>query len=256
MEHTYDDLFIDFDDTLCDTHAGAQKALCGLFEEYGLGRWFPDPQVFYDAYWQTNIDLWQQYGRGEISRDYLIVERFRRPLALSGEWRVENLEFATAPETRAVANSKLSILNSQFRAMNDRFLDLCVENTGVLDGAHELVDYLRRRGYRLHLCSNGFHEVQFRKLRNCGLDGCFDSVILSEDAGVNKPRRGFFDYAFRLSQANPATTVMIGDGWDSDMRGAIDYGLDTIFFNRFPDYPPPEPVTYEVHRLADIQEIL
>ena len=238
MEHTYDDLFIDFDDTLCDTHAGAQKALCGLFEEYGLGRWFPDPQVFYDAYWKVNIELWQQYGRGEISRDYLIVERFRRPLSLSD------------------SNSSLFTLHSSLKEMSDRFLDLCVENTGVLDGAHELVDYLQRRGYRLHLCSNGFHEVQFRKLRNCGLDGCFDSVILSEDAGVNKPRRGFFDYAFRLSQANPATTVMIGDGWDSDMRGAIDYGLDTIFFNRFPDYPPPEPVTYEVHRLADIQEIL
>lgn len=235
MERIYDDLFIDFDDTLCDTRAGAQQSLYDLFEEFGLGRWFDSADDFIVPYWQENIDLWQSYAKGEVTREYLIVERFRRPLS---------------------QGHGLAPTEEQCLRMSDRFLEFCVENTGPLDGAQELVDYLRQRGYRLHLCSNGFHEVQFRKLRNCGMDGCFDSVILSEDAGVNKPRRGFFDYAFQVSQGKPATTVMIGDGWDSDMRGAIDYGLDTIFFNRFPDYPPPEPVTYEVHRLEDIRGIL
>jgi putative hydrolase of the HAD superfamily len=235
MKRIYDDLFIDFDDTLCDTRAGAQQSLYDLFEEFGLGRWFDSADDFIVPYWQANIDLWQSYAKGEVTREYLIVERFRRPLS---------------------QGHGLAPTEEQCLRMSDRFLEFCVENTGPLDGAQELVDYLRQRGYRLHLCSNGFHEVQFRKLRNCGMDGCFDSVILSEDAGVNKPRRGFFDYAFQVSQGKPATTVMIGDGWDSDMRGAIDYGLDTIFFNRFPDYPPPEPVTYEVHRLEDIRGIL
>jgi len=231
----YNDLFIDFDDTLCDTHGNAVLALHEVFDDYGLARWFADPQVFHDSYWQANIDLWQQYGQGKITRDYLIVERFRRPLSM-GEG--------------------LQVTEQLCLEMSDRFLDHCAEKPGVVEGAHELVDYLRQRGYRLHLCSNGFHEVQYRKIHSCGFDDCFDTVILSEDAGINKPARGYFDYAFCVAQAEPKNTLMIGDSWESDMRGALAYGLDTIYFNRFPDYPAPEPVKYEVHRLKDIMEIL
>ena len=231
----YTDLFVDFDDTLCDTHGNAVVALRMLFDEQHLGQYFADPQLFYDTYWEANIDLWRRYGRGEIARDFLIVERFRRPLS-RGKGLVPTVPMCLE--------------------MSDRFLDLCAEQTGVVEGAHELVGYLRRRGYRLHLCSNGFHEVQYRKIHACGFDDCFTSIILSEDAGANKPSAAYFDYAFRISQATPATTIMIGDGWDSDMLGALDYGIDTIFFNRFPDYPAPRPVTYEVHRLAQIMQIL
>ena len=231
----YDDLFIDFDDTLCDTHGSAELALREVFREFQLEHRFADPEAFYTAYWQTNIELWQRYGRGEITRDFLIVERFRRPLSM-GSGPVPTEEYC--------------------RQMGDRFLEYCVVMARPIEGARELVDYLRGRGYRLHLASNGFHEVQHRKIVACGMEGCFATVVLSEDAKANKPQRAFFDYAFRITGAQPATTLMIGDGWDSDMMGAIGYGLDTIYYNRFPDYPPPRPVTYEVKALADIKEIL
>ena len=77
MKHFFD-LFIDFDDTLYDTHGNAVIALEELFRHFQFGQWFPDPQVFYDAYWEANIDLWTSYSHGDITRDYLIVERFRR----------------------------------------------------------------------------------------------------------------------------------------------------------------------------------
>ena len=89
MMKRYTDLFLDFDDTLYDTHGNAQIALTELFDTMQLGRWFPDPQVFYDAYWEANIDLWTRYSKGEITRDYLIVERFRRPLLVSERYRAE-----------------------------------------------------------------------------------------------------------------------------------------------------------------------
>ena len=138
----YSDLFLDFDDTLYDTHGNADIALHELFNELGLNRWFPDPDVFYHEYWLKNIDLWSRYAREEITRDYLIVERFRYPLSFG-----QGLE-----PTEAYC-----------REAGDRFLELCSNKPGLLDGAQELMDYLRERGYRMHMCSNGFHEVQYKK---------------------------------------------------------------------------------------------
>lgn len=231
----YTDLFIDFDDTLYDTHGNAVIALRELFEALHLGQYFADAQVFYDEYWNTNIDLWTRYSKGEITRDYLIVERFRRPLSFG-----EGLE----PTEQYCLKA------------GDMFLDFCSSKSGLVDGARELMDYLRQKGYRIHMCSNGFHEVQYKKLRSCGLTDYFDTVILSEDAGANKPSPLFFDYAMRRSDAKKETTLMIGDNYQTDILGAKRYGLDTAYFNRYPDYPAEEPVTYEVAHLQQLMTIL
>ena len=231
----YTDLFIDFDDTLYDTHGNAVIALRELFEALQLGRWFPDPQVFYDEYWRANIDLWTRYSRGEITRDYLIVERFRRPLSFG----------------QGLEPTKQFCLEA-----SDRFLDFCSSKPGVVEGARELMDYLRGEGYHMHMTSNGFHEVQYKKLRACGLHDYFDTIILSEDAGANKPAPQFFDYAFRQSQACRETTLMIGDNFQTDILGAKRYGIATAYFNRYPEYPAPEPVDYEITALRQLMEIL
>ena len=234
MKH-YTDLFIDFDDTLYDTHGNSVIALRELFDALHLEQWFPDAQVFYDRYWEANIDLWTRYSRGEITRDYLIVERFRRPLSYG-----DGLE----PTEQYCLDA------------SDLFLDLCSSKPGLVEGARELLDYLKAQGYRLHMCSNGFHEVQYKKLRSCGLDHHFDTIVLSEDAGVNKPSPLFFDYAIQKTGAQKATTLMIGDNFQTDILGAKRYGLDTAYFNRFPDYPAAEPVTYEVTQLRQLMTIL
>ena len=234
----YKDLFIDFDDTLYDTHGNAVIALEETFEEFRLDRYFADPQVFYDAYWAANIDLWGRYSRGEITRDYLIVERFRRPLS---------------------EGVGLDITAAYCLEMSDHFLDHCASKPGVLPGAHELMDYLRQRGYRMHMTSNGFHEVQYKKLDSCGLRPYFDTVILSEHAGANKPSPQFFHYALQQSGAQPATTLMIGDNLQTDIFGAMAVGLDTLLFNRW-NIPQSSifnlhPPTYVVDSLAEIEQI-
>jgi putative hydrolase of the HAD superfamily len=239
----YTDIFIDFDDTLYDTHGNAVIALAETYEHFNLSRYFADPKVFYDDYWRTNIDLWGRYSKGEITRDYLIVERFRHPLCVSEELRVKCEESA-----------------SEFRdyclQVSDVFLDYCSNKPGVIEGAHELMDYLKQKGYRIHMCSNGFHEVQYKKLKACGLKDHFDTVILSEDAGVNKPSPLFFEYALNLSNAKKDTTIMIGDNFQTDILGAKHAGLDTIYFKRWKDSPATEPVTYEVETLKEIINFL
>ena len=230
----YNDLFIDFDDTLYDTYGNAVIALRETFEAFQLERWYADPQVFYDAYWAANIDLWSRYSRGEITRPFLIVERFRRPLSVG---------------------DGLPVTESLCLEMSDRFLEFCSSKPGVVEGAHELMDYLRQRGYRMHMTSNGFHEVQYKKLAACGLRDYFDTIILSEDAGANKPSPQYFDYALKVSGARRETTLMIGDNLNTDIVGAHNAGLDTILFNRWGVEPSDVP-THTVTRLLDIKTIL
>jgi putative hydrolase of the HAD superfamily len=49
---------------------------------------------------------------------------------------------------------------------------------------------------------------------------------------------------------------MIGDNYSTDIEGAMNAGLDTIFFNRWPDFPATGPVTHEVTSLRDIIALL
>ena len=230
----YKDLFIDFDDTLYDTYGNAVISLRETFEAFRLERFFADPQVFYDTYWAANIDLWTRYSKGESTRPYLIVERFRRPLS---------------------AGQGLDVTEPFCLEMSDKFLEFCSSKPGVVEGAHELMDYLKHQGYRMHMCSNGFHEVQYKKLAACGLKDYFDTIILSEDAGANKPSMQYFDYALRQSGADIATTMMIGDNLQTDIMGANRAGLDTILFNRWGIDPSPVP-THTVETLRDIMKIL
>ena len=233
----YKDLFIDFDDTLYDTYGNAVIALKETFEVFHLHNNFSNPKTFYDAYWAANVDLWGRYSKGEITRDYLIVERFRRPLSV-GEG--------------------LAVTEALCLEMSDVFLDFCSSKPGVVEGAHELMDYLKGRGYRMHMTSNGFHEVQYKKLAACGLRDYFDTIILSEDAGVNKPSPLYFDYALKVSGAERQTTLMIGDNLQTDILGALHAGIDALLFNRWgidADGAAKRP-TFVVDRLLQIKELL
>lgn len=231
----YTDLFVDFDDTLYDTHGNAIIALAELYDAMHLDRHFARLEDFTEPYWKTNVVLWGQYSRGEVSRDYLMVERFRRPLSL-GEGLEPDREYCMK--------------------VSDMFLDFCACKPGLVEGARELLDYLQPR-YRLHLCSNGFHEVQYRKLDASDTRRYFTSIILSEDAGVNKPAAAFFDYALRTSGAEKASTLMIGDNYVTDIQGAAAAGFDTILFNRWQDNKPEDDVAkWRVDNLLEIKDIL
>lgn len=236
-EKRYRDIFLDFDDTLYDTHGNADISLGELYDEFGLDRYFSRPEDFIVPYWQVNVELWAQYAAGEISRDVLILERFRRPLSLGHGLEQVEADFCLR--------------------VSDRFLELCAVKPGLVPGAREVMDYLRGRGYGLHMCSNGFHEVQYRKLQACGLKPYFDTIVLSEDAGVNKPMPEYFDYAFRVTGADPATTLMIGDNFRADILGAKAAGLDVMWFNPRPDENrATEDVNYEIHDLREILSVL
>ncbi len=230
----YTDLFIDFDDTIYNTHGNAEIALQELYEHLDLKRYFDKIEDFTTPYWTANIELWGQYSRGEIEREYLIIERFRRPLS-KGKGLIPDDDYCLTA--------------------SDKFLELNSTKSGLVEGARELLDYLQPR-YRLHLCSNGFHEVQYKKLKASDTDRYFQNVILSEDAGINKPNPKFFEYALQQTGAPRESTLMIGDNYNTDIQGAMSAGIDQLYFNRWNDPNERPEVTMKVNKLQDIIGLL
>lgn len=242
MKH-YTDIFFDFDDTLYDTQGNSVIALRKLYDERHWDEIMPPFEVFDKAYVATNVKVWTKYTNGDIDRDTLIVERFREPVTAMIEAKGGDTSWITPKACLE---------------MSDRYGDIISLEPGIVEGADELLKYLSGKGYRLHLCSNGFHEVQYRKLRSSGLEKFFTTVVLSEDAGANKPRNEFFDYAFQRTEATAESTIMVGDNYNTDIAGAMNAGLDTILFNHWGidckslEHQP----TFIVDRLKDIEKIL
>ena len=232
----YRDIFFDFDDTLYDTRGNADIALTEVFRDYGLDRFFSNPQFFYDSYWKINSELWLQYNKNEISKDYLVIERFKRPLMLG---------------------NGIDVTEELCLKISDSFLSYCSDKPGVLPGCYELLDYLKAEGYRLHICSNGFNEVQYKKLRASNLTDSFSTVVLSEDATANKPSSRFFDYVFDVTKACKDSTLMVGDNYFADVCGALDYGIDACLYRRWDKtFVPDRDVTFVVNSLKELIDVL
>ena len=172
------------------------------------------------------------YRDGKINKDELIVERFLAPVR---EFGIDDAEYA--------------------KKLNDDFLERTTLKTGLIDGALELLNYLKLR-YTMHILSNGFKEVQYKKIENSGLNGYFDSIILSDEAGANKPHPDIFDYALKKSSAQREKTLMIGDSWDADIVGAYNSNMHQIWFNPEGLKPNGFKPTYTVKKLQEIMEIL
>ena len=207
-----------------------------MFRDYGVDSFFSYSQFFYDSYWKINSELWLQYNKNEISKDYLVIERFKRPLMLG---------------------NGIDVTEELCLKISDSFLSYCSDKPGVLPGCYELLDYLKAEGYRLHICSNGFNEVQYKKLRASNPPHYFDTVVLSEDAPANKPSSRFFDYAFDVTKACKDSTLMVGDNYFADVCGALDYGIDACLYRRWDKtFVPDRDVTFIVNSLKELIDVL
>lgn len=209
-------VWIDLDDTLWDFKANSRVALAGLYLDYELCRWFDGEKAWIECYERHNHALWDLYNHALITKEYLMSERFRRPLAEVG-----------------------SPMTTEYGRQFDReYLDRLARCTVLIDGAVELLESLRDMGCRIGILSNGFTEVQYRKIRNSGLEPYVDFVVLSDDIGVNKPDVRIFRHAETVCGADAADCIMIGDNPDTDIAGALNAGWQAIYFSRKGDRHP------------------
>ena len=229
----YTTVFIDLDDTIWDFHANAKSSLHEIFVNRNFDRYFRNFEHYFDLYAKRNLELWDQYGKGIITKDELSLERFLHPLKQVG---IDDAKLATE--------------------IGKEYLDLLPTRTELVPFARELLDYLYAK-YPLTIVSNGFIEVQYRKLKTCNLEKYFSHVVLSEAAHALKPDKQIFEYALQLNHATAAETIMIGDSFEADIRGAQNAGIDQIFFNLNDEVSEKfNSATYQVQRLEEILQIV
>lgn len=206
--------WVDLDDTLIDFTANAHESLRLMYQaEPILQQLFPSAETWAERYEHYNMALWAQYNIGQISRDHLRMERFRLPLTEAG-----------LPDTMARR------LSSRF---DPAYLDLLATQRRLIPDAVPLLQTLHSLGSPIGVLSNGFREIQYRKMDAAGLTPYIDLVVLSDDIGINKPDPRIFDYAVsRTSEPNPGSHLIIGDNPLTDIAGALHAGWQAIWFDR------------------------
>ncbi len=211
----YDHLFFDLDNTLWDFTANSRLAMNYTLIQAEILPRLSSFESFFSIYEQINKSLWSDYHSKKITKQTLIVERFARSL-------------------QAFGISDLNCLE-----LNIRYLENMALQTGLFPGTLETLSILKTRGYQMHIITNGFREVQHAKLSNCGLTGFFTKVFISEEIHTTKPHRQIFEHALKSTNALKKKSIMIGDSWETDIEGALGFGMDQIMFlnHGFHDVP-------------------
>ncbi len=227
---SYKHIFFDLDRTLWDFESNALDTFKELYQIYELNLLFPDFETFHRLYRTINRELWQDYRDGKIEKNVLKYHRFYLTLKQYGK---EDIELA--------------------KKLGEDYVRLSGEKTKLFPYTHEILTYLRKK-YNLYIITNGFEEVQFRKIRNCNLEKYFSKIITSEKAGVQKPHQKIFEYALNEAGARKEDSIMVGDDLEGDIRGAKDFGMAQVYFN--PHQKPHQiDATFEIYSLKELENI-
>lgn len=218
-------VFLDLDRTLWDFNANSRQELNNLWSAFKLHqKGISLPDQFIKIYEKVNNEYWAKYRLNEITKEELRGKRFEDTLAYFG---IEDSMLAEEIGSKYIQNSP--------------------NRTILVEGAIEILTYLKTK-YNLHIITNGFREVQYLKLDNCGLMPFFEQIITSEEVGVMKPNPKVFEYALKKANASKEESVYVGDDYRVDIEGAINAGLQTIFYN-------PNEKKHSLSILGDVTEL-
>lgn len=222
MKYTH--VLFDADETLFSFNAFA--GLKRMFATYDVDF----TQADYTHYQLTNKSLWLDYQNNKISATYLQVTRF-------SEWADK--------------------LNVPAQQLNNNFLTAMAEICEPLPGAKALLAKLKPHA-KLGIITNGFTQLQARRLEHTGLKDMFDWLVISEQVGIAKPAVEIFNHTFKLmGNPNKENILMVGDTASSDILGGMNAGIDTCWLQH-PGFelPPGVTPTFKITELVQLQHLL
>lgn len=220
-------LFLDLDDTIFDFHHAERVAITKTIRSFGVE---PTEEVL-NLYHKINKWHWQQLELGKITRERLLVERFGVLFQQLGH-QVDAESCARAYEENL--------------------------STGhwYLPGAEEALQTLKKR-CKLYLISNGTARVQHGRMKSANLYQYFDGIFISQEIGINKPDKRYFDACFaQVPGFDPEKSLVVGDSLTSDIQGGINAGVKTVWVN--PDHKPWETIRpdYEIEGIYQLEGLL
>lgn len=227
MKNSIQHIFFDLDHTLWDFEKNSQLAFARIFDAN-----YPHIHLddFIAAYMPINKACWQLYQVDQMSHDELRYQRLKQSF-----------------DALAVA-----ISDQEINQIATDYIHYLPDFNHLFDDAHEVLRYLQSN-YHLHIITNGFAEVQYRKMHQSNLTPYFKTITNSELAGAKKPNPIIFEHALQVASATKSNSVMIGDSLDADVLGALDFGMQAVFFN-----PLNEAVAADIcqiNQLIDLKNI-
>jgi len=228
----YKDLFFDLDHTIWDFELNSKETLWELHLKYDLeAKGIHDFDTFYSNYSVHNHRLWDRYTKGFIKQEELRWKRIYLSL----------LDYKIADEALS-------------KEMSVDYLAILPNKKNLFPYTIEILEYLKSKDYTMHLITNGFESVQFKKIKNSNIADYFTEVITSEASNSLKPHKEIFEYALKASNAKLETSIMIGDNESADIQGAINIGMDSIFVNHL-QVVPTVPATHTITHLKELENI-
>ncbi len=227
----YTHLFFDLDHTLWDADRNSAEALTELHEFYDLGTYKIQTQDLIRIFDAVNHLLWLQFETDLITKETLISSRF--PLIFNHLGVSEHF----VPPTLA-----------------KHYEEICFVKPHLVEGSKEILEYLQNTNYQLFIITNG-GKGQQSKMEHSGIAKYFKKVFTTFNTGMKKPDLPLFRYVLAETHADLRQSLMIGDSLHSDIQGAKNCGMDSVFFNR-KNIVHTENPTYEIKHLAELQGIV
>jgi putative hydrolase of the HAD superfamily len=220
-------IFFDLDHTLWDFDTNSALAFDKIFKKDHATI---NTTAFLEKYIPINQACWKLYQVDKMSHDELRYQRLKQSF--------DAINY--------------DISDEQIDQVAHEYIQLLPEFNHLFDDALETLSYLKTR-YELHIITNGFAQVQFKKMSNSNLSQYFKTVTNSEMAGAKKPNPIIFQHALHLAQADKRESIMIGDCIEADVKGALDFGMKAIFFN--PNQIAVEEDVFQINTLAQLKTI-
>lgn len=221
-------VLLDLDNTLIDFNECAKHSIINSFKRHG----FTYTDDVFEVFITENVKIWKRLEKGEITKAQLRADRWNIILSRLG-------------------------IDYDGTIIEEEFENGVAQGAYAVEGAYELLDYLFPK-YELYIVSNGFRFVQESRLKIGDFRKYFKDIFLSEDVGVQKPAKEFFDYCFdKLGHPEKDDVILIGDSLSADITGSLSFGIDCIWFNKNGDDTPTDiKPNFIVDKLKEIENIL
>ena len=233
MPYSYKHLFFDLDHTLWDFEKNAHDCLLEIYVHFDLkSLGVEDVTLFCEKFSEANHYYWALLERKEITADELRRRRFKT----------------------AFAKLNVHIEEALGLEMNAVFLQNLPSKKALIEGAVDILDYLKPN-YQLHILSNGYQGLQIQKMQSSAIHHYFEEIITVDKAKALKPAKAIFEYALKCTNASVSNSLMIGDNYEADIKGAINANFDTVFYNPARQKTVEKP-TFDILKLIEIKQFL